>query len=58
MFSYIILNKNELMEFIFNLFQNTALHTAVEKGNSDIIKLLLNHKSIDTNVLNGIYFYI
>lgn len=38
------------MKFINN-FYNTALSIAIENGNIDIIKLLLNHKNIDNNII-------
>lgn len=30
----------------------SALYLAAKKGNSDILKLLLNHDKIDANILN------
>lgn len=30
-------------------FHKAALHIAIEKGNSAIVQLLLNHKGIDVN---------
>ena len=37
---------------ILSLFYKTALFTAVEKGNVEIIKLLLANDKIDVNILN------
>lgn len=34
--------------------KKTVLHLAVEKGNLEIIKLLLQNKSIDINVVDNI----
>lgn len=35
----------------------TALHYAVENGNIDIIKLLLEHKKIDVNAKDKVLIY-
>lgn len=37
------------------LNRKTSLHLAVEIGNIGIIKLLLNHKCINTGIRNDIY---
>ena len=37
---------------ILSLFYKTVLFTAVEKGNVEIIKLLLANDKIDVNILN------
>lgn len=39
------------MMFFFN---KTPLHKAVEIGNTKIVKLLLNHKDIDANILDSV----
>lgn len=33
-------------------FYTTALYSAVEKGNKEIIKLLLTSEKLDVNILN------
>ena len=52
--------KFKKIEFyrILLLFLNrkTSLHRAVEIGNINIIKLLLNHKSINTRIRNDIFY--
>ena len=37
---------------ILILFYKTALYLAVEKGNIEIIKLLLSNDKLDINILN------
>ena len=37
------------MKLYIELFQMTALHAAIEKGNLDIVKFLLSLKNIDIN---------
>lgn len=34
------------------IFNQTSLHAAVKKGNTDIVKLLLQQKDIDINSIN------
>lgn len=41
------------MKFIF-IFQKTALHIAVEKGNSKMVQLLLTRKGIDAQIKDEI----
>lgn len=43
------LNLNEI--YIYFFFNKTALYVAVEKGNIDIIKLLLTCDKLDLNIL-------
>lgn len=38
------------MKFIFLHFFKTAFHIAVDKGNTDIVKLLLHSNKIDANL--------
>ena len=42
------------MKFILKYYE-TALYLAVEKGNIEIIKLLLENEKIDTNILNILF---
>lgn len=57
-YSNTICNTVFLMKFkmsfneIFYIFNKAALHIAVEKGDIDMVKILLSSKSIDPNVLN------
>lgn len=44
----------EYQNIIFN--EATPLHLAVEKGNIEIIKILLGQKDIDTNIKDEIQF--
>ena len=37
------------MKFIY-FFHKTALHVAIERGNPDIVRLILSQPSIDVNV--------
>lgn len=41
------------MKFIF-IFQKTALHIAVEKGNSKMVQLLLTRKGMDAQIKDEI----
>lgn len=48
------------MKFYFN-FQEAALHLAVSRGNTEIVKLLLSNSTIDINskrILNDIYILL
>lgn len=47
-----------LMKFAFFLFNKMALHMAVEKGNPDIVQLLLNREEIDVNIRSVFKFKI
>ena len=38
-------------------FYVSPLHLAVEKGNIEIIQLLLNHKNIDANIKNDVFTF-
>ena len=57
-YSNTIWNTVFLMKFkmpfneIIYIFNKAALHIAVEKGDIDMVKILLSCKSIDPNVLN------
>ena len=57
-YSNTICNTVFLMKFkmhfneIIYIFNKAALHIAVEKGDIDMVKILLSCKSIDPNVLN------
>lgn len=42
------------MKFIYILFNKTSLHIAVEKGNFQMVELLLTRKDIDINIKNEI----
>ena len=46
------------MKFAFFLFYKMALHMAVEKGNPDIVQLLLNREEIDVNIRSVFKFTI
>lgn len=41
-----------LNEILFSYFHKTALYIATEKGNIEIVKLLLKMKDIDPNIIN------
>mgnify|MGYP001026861130 CR=1 FL=1 len=40
------------MPFLFKVFQMTSLHTAVEKENIEIVRLLLSNEKINVNLQN------
>lgn len=47
------------MKLIFLVFNKTSLHIAVEKGNIEIVELLLKHPRIDINsqsISNLVYY--
>lgn len=49
------------MQFLFKVFQMTSLHTAVEKENIEIVRLLLSNEKININLQNIFekkYFFI
>ena len=35
---------------LIGIFQKTALHVAIEKGNIEIIRILLSNPKIDVNI--------
>ena len=41
-----------LMKFLYNIIYKTALYLAVEKGNIEIVRLLLTNDKLDINLLN------
>lgn len=45
------------MELLLKFFK-TSLHIAVEKGNAEILKMLLSKKEIDVNALLILIFHI
>ena len=66
-FKVTFLNGQILKQIFFNdkiqkkkFINNTALNIAIEKGNNQIVRLLLDHPGIDVNVpkiLKFIFFY-
>ena len=50
--------KYFFIEFIINILNDTALNIAVEKGNIEIVKLLLAQKTIDADFTSILIFYI
>lgn len=40
------------MKFIKNNFQKTAFYNAVDKGNIEVIKLLMTNEKLDINIPN------
>lgn len=48
--------NNVLMKFLAKYFKKTALFAAIEKGDINIIKLLLTSNKIDLNILNVMYY--
>lgn len=53
LFSFCFNFKNKKWCFHYN-FNRTALHWAADKGNKEIIKLLLSHKGIRTDLRDAI----
>lgn len=45
------------MKFKKKKIYNTALHMAVEKGDPDIVQILLKHPSINVNVISVLKFF-
>lgn len=43
------------MTFHYQFFYTTPLHIAVEKQNVEMIKLLLEQKGIDLNILDNVF---
>lgn len=52
----IILSNSSTMLLL--IFHNTPLHVAVQNENIDIIQVLLNHKNIDVDITDHIYYMI
>lgn len=57
-----MLNKIFIFEFLWNFFyfilnEKTPLQIAIEKGNAEIIKLLLKCQNIDVNLKSILIFY-
>lgn len=46
-----------LNEILFSYFHKTALYIAIEKGNIEIVKLLLKNEKIDVNISNRIKWH-
>lgn len=42
-------NFNFLMKFLFIYFNKTSLHVGIERGNPDIIRLILSRPETDVN---------
>ena len=54
----VILNWYVLNEIYYFNFNKTALHFAVEKGNVEIVQLLLAFDNLDVNLLSIINHYL
>lgn len=50
------LNNNYLIKFLSIIFNKTPLYIAVEKGNRDIVQLLIANENIDVNIANILIF--
>ena len=52
--------QNQIFERNFNIIYiyRTALYTAVEKENIEIVKLLLTNEKLDINVLNILFYFL
>ena len=54
-FTNLMRYKNSFINEILFKFNKSALFIAVEKGNIEIIKLLLSHKRLNINIINVLF---